>query len=803
MYHTTAHLTSAELALVECMVKGTVFGPVTQSRVNLPVINARVIRDVLRGLYDDVVPDPKGLRLRCTRIAGRIDLDHLETRIPLELDQCEIPEGLTAVRARLASLRLNRASKERAASEEAVIHLEGLHVEALGLTRTHLVNEMGPALSADGLVVEADAEFKELSVRGRSSEGVVRLRGATVGGHLVLTGARLTNTSGPALYANMLTVKGSAYLDEDFFAQGNGPDGAVRLRGATVQGWLSLRNARLINETGPALVADRLTVASNAYLDKWFIARGNSRDEGTVQLTGATIGGQLLLTGARLSNESGSALVADRLTAHANMYLDVDFSARGCGPRGAVRLRGAAIKGWLSLSRSMLINESGPALVANSLTVGSNAYFDRQFIARGNSTEKGTVHLPGASIGGKLDMGAALITNKSGRALVADRLSVVANAYLNERFTARGHSAEDGAVHLHGATIGGKLDMRAASITNTSGPALYANELTVVANAYLNAGFTAQGSGPKGAIRLRGATFQGWLDITDALITNEAGPVLSADGVTIKQNLYIGLVSGDEGRQQESVSRNITKARNKRRSDHAAVVLTGAEVGATLKISRSTLDAARTSGDWDITGLTYRTLEAETAQYWLDFLRYGTRDYSPQPYQEFASFARSQGEERLTQKILIAQRDDQLSPRPGHGGQLTDRQKAALWVLRLTVGYGYRTWRALAWLAGLVVVAVVTTHLFGASRWSALRRPDDSKPEAEWETCQEIDLWLLGLETIPLVPLLPVEADHCTIIDTPQGTIYLVVSMVLKILAWALVTLFIAGYSNIVRKPGP
>ena len=40
------------------------------------------------------------------------------------------------------------------------------------------------------------------------------------------------------------------------------------------------------------------------------------------------------------------------------------------------------------------------------------------------------------------------------------------------------------------------------------------------------------------------------------------------------------------------------------------------------------------------------------------------------------------------------------------------------------------------------------------------------------------------------------------ITDTAQGGFYLAVSILLKLLAWALVTLFAAGYTNIVRKPG-
>lgn len=689
-----AHLSRQERALVECLKEGTVFGPETHDRSHWPTVRAHVIRNVFRNMYKDVTPDSRGLRLRHVCVAGRLDLDEVEANIPLELDQCELFEGMTAARAKLASLRLLGLSIERNTTAEAVFNFESLHVEELDLTGTKLINRKGPALIADGLSVGSNAHFKKISVRGNSAEGAVRLRGAMIGGRLVLTGARLTNGIGPALYANGLTVRASAYLDKGFTAQGEGSEGAVRLRGATIEGWLSLKSARLIDETGPALVADRLTVASNAYFDKTFTAHGNSKDEGTIHLPGAKIGGKLVMTDARLANKSGSALVADRLT------------------------------------------------------VASDAHFDKTFTADGCSKDEGTIH-------------------------------------------------------LQGARIGGKLVFRAAQLTNNCGPALYANGLTVASNAYLDEKFTARGAGPMGAVRMRGATIRGWFRLSAARLIGDAGPDLYVDGLTVEQNCYLDLLPPEGTPNSQTASVSTTKKRRVCRSEYAAVVLTGTNVGATLEISCRTLEMAQSAGGWDITGLTYRALEANTAQNWLDFLRQGPREYSPQPYQQFAAFARAQGEERLTQKILIAQRNDQLTRSRGHSELLTLRQKAGLLVLRLTVGYGYRTWLALVWLIGIVVVAVWLANFFGAAEREALFRPASPGAGGDDGPCRAIDLWILGLETIPLISMVPEVAADCTVADTRNGAIYLAVSIVLKLLAWALVTLFIAGYSNIVRKAGP
>lgn len=110
---------------------------------------------------------------------------------------------------------------------------------------------------------------------------------------------------------------------------------------------------------------------------------------------------------------------------------------------------------------------------------------------------------------------------------------------------------------------------------------------------------------------------------------------------------------------------------------------------------------------------------------------------------------------------------------------------------------------ALVWLALLVLVAVGVTFAFGTIEAGALRQLEESKAGSSNGLCRPIDLWILGLATIPLIPLVSGDADKCDVTATPQGGAYIAVSILLKVLAWALVALFAVGYSNIVRKPGP
>ncbi|WP_152030828.1 hypothetical protein [Agromyces aureus] len=95
-----------------------------------------------------------------------------------------------------------------------------------------------------------------------------------------------------------------------------------------------------------------------------------------------------------------------------------------------------------------------------------------------------------------------------------------------------GHG-EQGAVRLSGARIAGSLEMRGTTLTNEAGPALVADGLTVEGGAFLDGAFTASGHGELGAVRLVGARIVGQLFMRGATLTNEAGFALGASGVTV------------------------------------------------------------------------------------------------------------------------------------------------------------------------------------------------------------------------------------------------------------------------------
>jgi hypothetical protein len=299
----------------------------------------------------------------------------------------------------------------------------GAQLPWLSLFGTHL-----PALVADQLQVDGSLELDQLHVNAHGKDGAVRLCGACIDGNLSCSGAQLENKAGPALNAVGLQVGGTASLGSGFRATGHGEGGAVRLRGAHISGRLDCSNAQLYNQTGPALHATRLQADSTVLLNK-LTATGHGED-GAALLRGARIGGRLFCRDARLHNETGPALQAARLQVDGSVHFE-GLRATGHDEDGAVRLFGARIGGHLVCRGAQLDNDAGPALDAEAMQVTGTAFLRDGFHATGHG-KNGAVRLRGAHIGGRLYCQGALLHNQTGPALQAARLQVNDSVHFEE-----------------------------------------------------------------------------------------------------------------------------------------------------------------------------------------------------------------------------------------------------------------------------------------------------------------------------------------------------------------------------------
>jgi hypothetical protein len=453
---------------------------------------------------------------------------------------------------------------------------------------------------------------------------------------------------------------------------------------------VGLTGCQLEHPAAPPLYADWLTCRMLDLKGARIIGHA---DTGAVRLDGAHIGGSLDCDGADLRNDSGPALFADGLQVGQGMFLYGGFTAIGVGDDGAVRLTKAHIGGSLECDGADLRNDSGPALLADGLQVGRDMFLRNGFTATGTGG-LGAVRLSGAHIGGSLECDGADLRNDSGPALFADVLQVGEDMFMRDGFTAIG-VGDDGAVRLVGAHIGGRLDCDGADLRNDSGPALFADGLQVGQVMFLRNGFTATGGGSSlGAVHMTSAHIGVQLDCTGASLRNDSGYALVAYSLQVGQSMFL--------------SNGFTAVGG---GANPTVNLEQAQVGGPF-----TFDPARLEHATDphlrlaVDGLTYTGVpQWITAREWLHLLRHGTRSYAAQPYQQLAAGYRAMGDERQARQILMAQRDDELL-------RTHPRWPERLWgkITKVTLGYGYQPWRAMLFLAGVVVISCVLAVALGS-----------------------------------------------------------------------------------------
>ena len=397
--------TATELAVAAGLVCGEV---VDLSQDSDCRVRATVLRDLLLRRWPPgwraSADDPRGVQLVGADVVGRLDLDHVETSVPLVLRSGRLVDGVSARFGHLRYLALTdlalgtagqplpaldgtglevdgvlslAGTEAASAADDGTVRLSGAHIrQQLNLTAAVLIGSAGPALQADTLVADHDVALSRVTASVTSSEAAVRLRHAYVGGRLSISpDAVLSNLTGPALDAEGLRVDGDCFLS-GITAIGEHDDGTVRLTGAHLAGQLDLSRALLTNGSGSALVADGLVVGDSAVLTG-VRACADSRDA-AVRLVGARIDGQLDLGAAvdgsglvpaSLSNPAGPALAADGTVVDDDLVL-TGLRASGSGRRATLRLAHTHVGGLLVGDFAAVTSATGPdhRMVVEGLT---------------------------------------------------------------------------------------------------------------------------------------------------------------------------------------------------------------------------------------------------------------------------------------------------------------------------------------------------------------------------------------------------------------------------------------------------
>lgn len=656
-----SELTETERAVVAAFGAGT--------RLDLADRPDRKVRAaVLTALLTGAYPIPPGLgpalRLDHATVVGRLDLEGRTIESVITLRWCTFDQAPRLVMARLVGLSLR-----------------GCHV---------------PGLRARNLRVGSDLVLEA----GFTSTGTVDLTDGSVEGTLRLAGAVLRKPGGNALLGARLRVSGS------ITAVALRAEGEVRLRGANVGGSVHLTAAHLTHTEGSALEASGVVVAGSLFCD----ARAGRFDAaGRVVFAGARIGGDAVFSGARLHDSRGTdgqvlviphgsvddsfVLDAERLRVDGDLKLDAGFVAAG-----GVGLRSAKIGGHLLLSGARIgrpevvaalskefaegraVERVPVALVADGVEIGGDVEargFRAGRIVRDGDPRTalrayGQVRLVDAQVHGSASLSMARLHGPDIDVLFADRLRVGGTLFLRRVLAS-------GSVRLQNAHIGSSLDCSGARLikprlrgNGSVKPSLDARVATVGKDLLCGGGFLAVGG-----VRVRLVEVGKLATFAGARLGGRTRPgqpvsevALSAYGLTA-QELVLAFPPG--------------------RPPRGRVALTRARVVSV--IDGPGLWAA--TGGVDLEDFSYQALASVPevgVRTRLRWLRVVQPNFMPGPYEQLAAMYRDGGDEERARHVQL-ERQRRRYAEQHLLGRLWGRMQE--W----TVGYGYRPWLAIVWLA--------------------------------------------------------------------------------------------------------
>jgi hypothetical protein len=169
----------------------------------------------------------------------------------------------------------------------------------------------------------------------------------------------LSGSKTRGIHAHGLKVDGDIFLRNGFSSTD-----VVNLTSATIGGELDCRRGYFNNPYHFALIANGAKVTGNSLLSDKFSANG------TVSFVGAEIGGNLECANATFRKPGGLALNANRIKISGNMTLSEKFSTTG-----EVSLLGAEIDGNLDFRDGEFNNPKKYALNLQNLIVKKNLWF--------------------------------------------------------------------------------------------------------------------------------------------------------------------------------------------------------------------------------------------------------------------------------------------------------------------------------------------------------------------------------------------------------------------------------------------
>lgn len=600
-----------------------------------------------------------------------------------------------------------------------------------------------------------------LLLRGARIEGHLNFQGTTILHRLALVDcaipqgidledarSRTISLSGSGvsqIRAPDLEVEGTFYLTRAYVA------GRIELHGARISRSLVCEGAHFENPGTEAFSGDGMSVDGDVDFEKGFHARGE------VRLVGAVIGGQLRCTGGRFENPGGDALSADAATVKGAIFFGQGFQASGC-----VRLIGADIGGDLDCMAGRFENAGEIALIADGVTVKGTVVLRDGFHATGE------VRLRGAEVGGQLGCSGGRFENPGGDALSADQITVARNVFLGEKFHATG------GVHLAGADISGQLVCAGARFENPGGAALNAEGMTVRGSVFLTAGFHATGR-----VSLLAAQIGGRLSCAGGRFENPGGAALAATGLRVDLEVILAEAKFAGWVVFQSARVGALYDDPESWPEPGGLFLDGFEYGRFL--GHGTPVSARERLDW--------------------LRRQPTEPLATQPYEQLAGVLRGMGREEDAVEVMIGKQVDRI-----RYGRLSF--PARLWrsILGVTVGHGYKSWRAIVLILALFVSGTAIfawahgTGIMVPSSTDVLLHPAYQRAGVVPREYPAFAPWAYSADV--LLPIVDLHQETYWLPDAQRPFGWLVRSYLWFHIAagWALSSIFVVAVTGLVRS---
>lgn len=527
---------------------------------NKPVVHASFIRGALLG-FGGALPGLAGVRVIGAAIEGTLDLADLAFGSglpPLQLEQCDLPDLLVVSHARLARLSLLQSrvvgvvgigthilgsadfGGVRPISDQSpcYIRLRQARVDGTisfrGDTRLVAPNEPHPLSSRPADALELQFSIVGGGVlmdQGFSAKGAVWLLGAQIAGNLECDGGHFENPGKTAIQLGGAKISGSVHLRER-----NGIQfaslGKIDLNGATIEGSVESRGARLINRGGAAISAEKLTCNGSVVLCSR--AEYRFQAEGSVNFQSARVAVDFNCDGAHLENDGKVAIQAANMKVGGNLLMRATQRWR-FEANGGVSLLGVQVGANLEATGGRFVGAGSAALQMGNSDVRGSVYLRANAHARFEA--EGAVTLNGARIGKSLDCSAGRFSNADATSLSAENVSVGGTLDLSDG--ALGAFESFGVIRLAGSKIARDIDCRGAVFCNAGGTAFYASAIEVEGNVLFQSSSRGRFQSD-GGIWLIAAKINQTLACQEARIVNKGGLALTADNAVIGAVLLRG-----------------------------------------------------------------------------------------------------------------------------------------------------------------------------------------------------------------------------------------------------------------------